>query len=138
MPRSVPRPLTADDARPRLTAGRDALLHLHRTLLHSERVTYERAHGRIQTSGAFFQLVLKDAWFVWLRQLSSLIVQIDELLESEEPVVAANAASALGEAQTLLAPRAEDPAFGQQYLEALQRDPDVVIAHREALVALQH
>jgi len=131
-------PLTAEDARPRLQAARESLLKLHRVLLNSERRTYERAHGRIESSGQLLELVMRDAWFVWLRALSAVIVQMDELLESEDDIVAANAASLLGEAQKLLTPSADDPTFGQQYLEALQRDPDVIVTHREALLALRH
>ncbi len=137
MAQPAPRPLTPEDARPRLNAAREALLSLHRTLVTSERITYERTHGRIQSNSQLLALLLRDAWFVWLRGLSALIVQMDELMEADDDVVAANAATVLGEARTLLTPRADDPTFGQQYLDALQRDPDVVIAHREALVAVR-
>ncbi|HQV47302.1 MAG TPA: hypothetical protein PL109_12760, partial [Nitrospira sp.] len=61
-----------------------SLLRLHKALLDSERVSYERVHGRIETNGAFFQLVLGDAWFAWLRPLSQLMVKIDELSEEKE------------------------------------------------------
>ena len=61
-----------------------SLLRLHKALLDSERVSYERVHGRIETNGAFFQLVLGDAWFAWLRPLSQLMVKIDELSEEEK------------------------------------------------------
>ncbi len=138
MAQPAPAPLTAEDARPRLQAAREALLKLHRVLLDSERRTYERAHGRIESPGQLLELVMRDAWFVWLRALSAAIVHIDELLESEDAVVAANAASLLGEAQKLVVPSADDPAYGQHYLEALQRDPDVIVTHREAVLALKH
>ena len=51
-----------------------SLLRLHKALLDSERVSYERVHGRIETNGAFFQLVLGDAWFAWLRPLTTITV----------------------------------------------------------------
>ena len=73
-----------DHMRTHLSNLSRALLRLHKALLDSERVSYERVHGRIETNGAFFQLVLGDAWFAWLRPLSQLMVKIDELSEEEE------------------------------------------------------
>ena len=61
-----------------------SLLRLHKALLDGERVSYERVHGRIPTNGAFFQLVLGDAWFAWLRPLSQLMARFDELCEEDE------------------------------------------------------
>src|SRR2546430_478636 len=61
-------------ARTRLTDLRHGLLRLHKALLDSERLTYERVHGRIASPGAFFQLVIGDAWFEWLHRVSELVV----------------------------------------------------------------
>ena len=73
-------------ARERLTAVRDGLLGLHKSLLESERVGYERAHGRIGSRQEFLTLALQDEWFAWLRPVSELIVLMDELLQGDEPV----------------------------------------------------
>ncbi len=70
--------------RERLRRVRRALLLLHKTLLDFEREGFERVRGRIESSGEFLQLVLHDEWFAWLRPLSALVVQIDELLDAEE------------------------------------------------------
>ncbi len=106
-----------------------ALLRLHKTLLDGERVAYERVHGRITSSGAFLQLLLGDGWFAWLRQLSQSMAKVDELAESEE----SSAGEAIGELiaslRTLLTPSEEGEGFARQYFDALQRDPDVVLAH---------
>jgi len=53
-------PAPSSSARDRLTAIRDTLLRLHKTLLESERIPYERAKGRIASSGEFLNLVLND------------------------------------------------------------------------------
>ena len=72
-------------ARERLNNVRDGLLRLHKGLLASERVGYEKANGRIASRQEFLQLALKDDWFAWLRPVSELIVQIDELLGGMSP-----------------------------------------------------
>jgi len=74
--------LTAE-TREQLTRVRTALLRLHKTLLDFEREGYERARGKIDNSYAFLQLVMSDPWFAWLRQLSELIVEMDELLAAK-------------------------------------------------------
>jgi hypothetical protein len=118
-----------DLARKRLTDLRHGLLRLHKALLDSERLTYERVHGRIASPGAFFQLVIGDVWFEWLHPVSELVVQIDEMLDAEEPFTAIDATRVIERARLLLKPSEEGSGFGKRYYEALQRDPDVVLAH---------
>jgi hypothetical protein len=105
-----------------------ALLRLHKALLDAERVSYERVHGRIRSNGAYFQLVMGHAWFAWLRPLSQLIVRIDELGEAEVPACT-EITELIASARTLLTPSGESEGFGKQYYDALQREPDVVLAH---------
>ena len=106
-----------------------ALLRLHKALLDDERVSYERVHGRIPSNGAFLQLVLGDAWFAWLRPLSQLMVRFDELMEEGDESARTEIIELLTSARTLLTPTEEGDGFGRQYHDALQRDPDVVLAH---------
>lgn len=106
-----------------------ALLRLHKALLDDERVAYERVHGRISSNGAFLQLALNDAWFAWLRPLSQLIAKLDELGESDDVSSREEIPALLTAVQTLLMPREEGEGFGRQYHDALQRSPDVVLAH---------
>ena len=73
-----------EKTRQQLTNVRTVLLRLHKTLLDFERQAYERAHGTIGNSYQFLQLVMSDPWFAWLRQLSELIVEMDELLAAKE------------------------------------------------------
>lgn len=106
-----------------------ALLRLHKALLDGERVSYERVHGRIPSNGAFFQLVLGDAWFVWLRPLSQLMARLDELSEEDEASANAEITALIASVRTLLTPSEEGDGFGRHYYDALQREPDVVLAH---------
>ena len=115
--------------RQRLTDLRQGLLQLHKALLDSERVSYERIHGRIATRGELFQLVVGDPWFAWLHKISELVVQIDEMLDADEPVTAIDATRVIEHTRILLKPSEEGEGFGKHYYDALQRDPDIVLAH---------
>lgn len=114
-----------------------ALLRLHKALLDDERVSYERVHGRIPSNGAFLQLVLGDAWFAWLRPLSQLMATIDELGEKGESPDGPDIATSIALIRTLLIPSEEGEGFGKQYYDALQRAPEVVLAHAEVKALLR-
>jgi hypothetical protein len=116
-----------DRARAHLGDLSRALLRLHKALLDDERVSYERVHGRIPSNGALLQLVLGDAWFAWLRPLSQLMATLDEFGEesSDDP----DTATLIASIRTLLTPTEEGEGFGRHYHDALQREPDVVLAH---------
>ena len=123
----------ADAARERLTNLRNGLLKLHKTLLDSERATYERDVARITSTGQFLDLVLNDPWFGWLRDLSQFIVLIDETLDFEEPATTADADRLVAQARNLITPTENGASFGRSYFEAIQRDPNVVLAHRDMM-----
>jgi hypothetical protein len=114
-----------------LTTLRNGLLRLHKTLLDSERATYERDIARIHSPGQFLELVLHDPWFAWLHELSEFIVAIDEMLDADEPATTADGQRLLRQARELLVPAESGQGFAKRYFEALQRDPDVVMAHSD-------
>lgn len=120
-------PLSAEHRR-RLEEVRRGLLRIHKALLEDARIRYEREQGRIEGSGAFLRLVLNDPWFAWLSPLSGLVVQIDELLATDEPTVA-DAEALIGQARALLRPDANGDGFQRRYHRAIQDVPDVLIAH---------
>jgi len=116
----------------RLREVRQALLRLHKALLNSERIVYERSHGRIQTNGEFFRLVIGHEWFSWLRPISQFIAQIDEVLSAkEEPVTLQQANELLEEARTLIHPDESGTPLEQRYYDAIQRDPNIALMHAE-------
>jgi hypothetical protein len=121
----------------RLTDLRNALLRLHKALLDSERAHYEHEVEKIKSTGQMLQLVLHDPWFAWLRELSGLVVLIDEAMAAEEPVTPADAERLITEARALLMPNEAGTGFRRRYFEALQRDPGNVLAHREATKLMQ-
>jgi hypothetical protein len=115
----------------RLREVRTALLRLHKALLDSERDVYEQLHGRIRSNGEFFQLVLEDEWFSWLRAFSQFIVQIDEALSAKEPITLDRAKELLDEVRSLVSPAEEGTNRQQRYYQAIQRDPDIALMHAE-------
>ena len=112
-----------------------ALLNLHKLLLDDERASYERDHGRI-APGKMLQLVIGDAQFAWLRRISELVIQIDELLESDAPDGASHASGLLAQIRELLLAPDPESEFGRKYTAALQRLPDAVLAHKSVSALL--
>ena len=112
-----------------MTAVREALLHLHKALLESERTGYVKVFGKIVSPYQFLQLASTDPWFAWLRPVAQIIVAMDERLEAEEPLTTAAAEILVSQVKTLLIPTVDGEGLGRHYAEALQRDPDVVFAH---------
>jgi len=119
----------ADGIRQKLTELRNALIRVHKTLLDSERGVYERDIARIGSPGEFLGLLLHDPWFAWLRELSELVVIVDEALAADEAPTEEDAERLLAQARALLLPAEAGPGFAGRYYEALQRDPEVVLTH---------
>ena len=111
---------------------RRGLLRLHKTLLDQETAVYEQARGSV-TRGELLQLVINHEQFAWLHTISELIVRIDEMLSAKEPALDADAQALLAEALVLLAPSETGTQFQRRYFDALQSQPDAVLAHREIM-----
>jgi hypothetical protein len=120
-------------ARPRLTSLRNGLLRWHKSLLDAERAAYERDVARIASTGQYLQLVLDDPWFAWLREISQLIVIVDETLAQKEPATPADAARLIAKARELLLPSESGCEFARRYHQAMQRDPAAVLAHGQMM-----
>ena len=127
--------LISAESRERLRGVSRALLRLHKALLDDERVQFERVRGRIESSGEFLQLVLHDEWFSYLRPLSALVVQIDELLDAKE-ATNEEASALIAQARAMLKPSETGNEFERRYYAAIQREPDVIFAQREVIRVL--
>lgn len=108
-----------------------SILRLHKALLESERVVYEQFHGRIQSSGEFFRLVVGHEWFSWLRPISQFIIQMDDVLKSKEPVTIEQVNGLLDEAKQMLQPAQDGTTLEKRYYRAIQRDPDIALMHAD-------
>lgn len=110
---------------------RTTLLRLHKTLLEFERQGYERGQGRITNSYEFLQLVMNHPWFAWLRQLSELIVEMDEVLDARNASSESTAVALIEHSRILLTPNESGDDFQKKYFAAVQQAPEVVLAHAE-------
>lgn len=126
-----------DPARAELRAAlRDvskALLPLHRALIQAARDDYMFATGQSVTPAQLLQLVTDDPFFAWLKPMTALIVEIDEMVRVDFEPDAARALAARVE-------RLFEGEFNERYVPLLQRDVDVAMAHaaiRRALAKLR-
>ncbi|MBX9657078.1 MAG: hypothetical protein K2X00_00815 [Nitrospiraceae bacterium] len=114
-----------------LTDVRHGLLGLHKALIVAEQLTFERIYGRVDSTGQLLQLVMNDPWFTWLHPLSNVVVRIDEMLDEECNLTLEDVAQILTEVRGMIRPSELGDGFERSYYEALQRAPDVVMAHSE-------
>ena len=117
-------------ARRKLVALREALLRLHKSLLDMERRAYEKEHGKV-SAGELFRLVVDDAQFSWLHNISEFVVRIDENLDIEGGVTHTDAHIAISLARKIFAPTESGDGFQKKYFDAIQKDPAVVMEHAQ-------
>ena len=111
-----------------------ALRPLHKSLIDVTTVAYERTHGKVGGPSALFHLLVHDPHFAWLRPMSGLMADIDAILDEEGPIEHAEIRTRV---EMLITEG--DHHFAVRYLEILQEEPDVVMAHaalRRALANL--
>jgi hypothetical protein len=118
----------------RVREVRHRLLELHKAIVDAERIAHERINGRV-SAGEFLNVLVSGDDFAWLRPLTALIVQLDELIDAREPTDAVMARVWLDELATLLRPDPSGGDFQRHYAALLQTSPDVAIAHASALRA---
>jgi len=109
---------------------REGLVSLHGALIITEQSTYEGISGPVGSVETLLDLLQHNPWFTWLHPISDLLVRIDHLLEDDTfEINDENIAHLLAEIDQLLHPSVEGDGFERAYYEALQRAPDVVLAH---------
>ncbi len=98
--------------------------------MNAERALYEQEGNVIQSPNHFLQLLTGDVRFAWLRELSQLIVMIDEAMD-ERPAISTERADLLVNEARLLLTGGEVGSFGARYAAIMQRDPAVATAQQE-------
>jgi hypothetical protein len=121
-----PQPIR-DASRELLGNLRDLLLDQHKLLLDRERAAYEKTVGPIAGPGSLLALVLGDPHFAWLKQISTLIVEIDEALSRRSKAGQPEADALEAQAREIMRPRQQGTDFQVRYYQAVQESPDVVI-----------
>ena len=123
---SSPSPITTD-SRELLTSLRNLLLEQHKLLLDRERGSWEKANGPIAGPGPFLTLVMGDPHFAWLKQISTLVVEIDEALSRRSTAGEPDAQALVAQARQMLRPSEKGADFQRRYWQAIQESPDIVI-----------
>lgn len=108
---------------------REQLLHLHKALLEYQKRMYETTNGPVQNPNHYYQLVVSDESFAWLKTLSALVVSIDELLESKETKTETEINQIAQYTKNILTTTGGNGAFGTNYTEALKKDDTVALLH---------
>ena len=122
-----------DETRQKLKDLSKALLRLHKTLLDSTKIEYETKFGAIAGVNQYLQLVIDDPHFAWLRKISALIALVDEAVSIRRAASEPDARALLNEARILLNFEDADEAFNDKFQIALQKNPDAIINHNDAL-----
>ncbi|HEY2094514.1 MAG TPA: hypothetical protein VGJ81_21845 [Thermoanaerobaculia bacterium] len=102
------------------------LLPLHRALINAARDDYNFAFGDEVTPNRLMQLMQEDPFFAWLKPVTSVIVDIDEMARVD--FEAADYDAIVARVDRLFGTKV-DGDFAEKYVPILQRDVDVAIAH---------
>ena len=110
---------------------RHHLLRLHKLLMNAERAAFEAEGHTVRSPMHLLQLLTEHERFAWLRQLSQLVVMIDEAMEEKPPLSSERADALVREAQHLLLVGEEPSSFAQRYAALRHRDAGLSAAHAE-------
>jgi hypothetical protein len=129
--RSPSNPIAhADLPRRTMLEVHERLFSLYSALIVAEQLTYERIHGRVDSTDELIQLLLNDPWFTWLYPMLDLLLRIDQLLNDDAfDITYENVEHLVAEVRTLTRPSIDGDGFERAYYEALNRAPDVMLAH---------
>jgi hypothetical protein len=119
------------NTRPQLRALSRTLRDVHRGLVEFSRERYELANGAVRDRGELLRLLLEDDAFTWLRPLSRMIVEIDELAARDAAPTANEAEEIRARAEALTTASVDSDAFGSRYVALLASEPRVAMNHGE-------
>ena len=101
------------------------LIPLHRLLISVAKDDYAFATGAMPPPAELLRLLTEDPFFAWLKPMTALIVEIDEMARTDfEPA----ATLAIGQRLSAMFDGAQGD-FAEHYLPLLQREVGVAIAH---------
>ena len=103
------------------------LIEQHKLLLDRERDVYQKIHGPIAGPGPWLTLVIEDPHFAWLKQISGLVVAIDEALSPRSTADQFLADALIKQAREMMRPGEQGSEFQTRYYNAIQESPDIVI-----------
>jgi hypothetical protein len=110
-----------------------ALIPLHRALIDATRDDYAFAYAPVEGPSHLLRLLNDDPFFAWLKPMTTLIVDIDEMARADFDREGVDAIAA--RLDRLFGADVE-PAFSERYVPILQRDVDVAVGHAAVRQAL--
>ncbi len=113
-----------------LKESRLKLLRLHKLLVDTERESFENLNGKI-SSGYYLNLLVNDSNFEWLRKFSTLIVEIDEMLDLDDGYTINMIDKNLSEMRNLLNAETMDEDFNKKFKSILQVNTEIANQHEE-------
>ena len=112
----------------KLKETRNELLSLHKTLMNIERESYESKNGSV-TNVELLTLLLENENFTWLREISSLVAEIDELLANKEGINEESSKLLLTRAKDLVREDSDNKNFRAKYQANLNTEVRVATHH---------
>lgn len=110
---------------------RNQLLSLHKLLMNVEKAAYEKEEKVTLLPLKLLQLLTEDERFSWLRQLSQLVVMMDEAMEEKPPINNERKDALVAEAKHLLTGSTESGSFAVRYAAICEREATVAAVHAE-------
>lgn len=117
----------ATDPRSQLKTLSSTLRKVHKTLVDLE----TKRFGDPGNAFEHLQLLTSHPQFAWLRQISEVLVEIDERLDDKEQPVDGAAVESVRKTLANLLGAENSSEFRQKYLDALQESTEVATAHGE-------
>ncbi len=115
---------------PLLKESRLQLLRLHKSLVDIERAEFEKVNGRI-TSGQFLNLLLNEESLQWLRKFSTLIVDIDEMLDLDDGYSEEMVEKHLSEMRKIVDAQTPDEEFNDKYRIFIENNFEIASKNSE-------
>jgi hypothetical protein len=114
------------ELRATLRAAWKQLLPLHRALIDTAGAEYSESVAPVSGPNHLLQLLQDDAFFAWLKPLTTLIVDLDSMARTD--FERADVDAMVKRIESMFGTNAETD-FAQRYVPMMQRDVDVAIAH---------
>lgn len=120
-----------------LLSTSQGMLRLHKSLLEQSKADYELSNGPIVNVNVYFQLVIDDPHFAWLRKISSLVAMIDEAVSIRQSTSEAEAKALLEETLLILNFMDPDDVFNNNFQGALTVNSEATLIYNEVLKTLE-
>lgn len=113
-----------------LKEARLQLLRLHKLLVDIERREFEQGNGQV-SSGQFLNLLLNEPAFQWLKKFSTLIVEIDEMLDLDDGFTVNMIEKHISQLRNLINLDLADKEFRNKYKKYIKTDSEIAAKHME-------